>query len=80
MSICQTTRWDDAIHARMVCEQTLALAHGNRVPCRCGDTYRIPNPWGRIFQCFFCGEWFCRSCGRVHFDHTVEWFIDGAGV
>lgn len=40
----------------------------------------MPNVFGQIFQCFYCGEWFCKDCAKIHFGRIIEKFIEGGGI
>ena len=80
MSVCQVTRWDDALYIATLHKQCRAVIKGEPIPCRCGTSFGIPKHLDKIFRCFFCGEWFCRVCGVEHFGKTGEIFQDGSGI
>jgi len=37
------------------------------ITCRCGLERGIMH----MFQCLYCKEWMCQSCGEIHFGKTV---------
>ena len=65
---------------KMLWEQTRAIVNMKGIPCRCGDKFKIPSPFGRLFQCYFCGEYFCKKCGKAHFGRIDAVFADGDGI
>ena len=39
-----------------------------KMECVCGDRIRIT----RMYQCLYCGVWFCTACAEKHFGKNRE--------
>jgi len=77
--MCQITRWDDEIYIKSLRKQIRAADKNELISCRCGNVFYL-HQFNRGFRCFFCGEWFCQTCAKEHFNRSNEIFTNGLGI
>ncbi len=44
----------------------------NQVKCPCGLSRTITVGGGWLYQCYYCGIWFCKVCAADHFGDDTE--------